>query len=51
MPHYPDTDYDSEEEECLQEEYEEECMKDYPLTWELDEYELDHSYSNTGQKD
>ena len=28
--------YDSEEEEMLQLEYEKECMKNYPLTWELD---------------
>lgn len=38
--------YDSEEEQLLQEEYEKECMKNYPLTWELDEYELDHSYGS-----
>jgi len=38
--------YNSEEEQLLQEEYEKECMKNYPLTWELDEYELDHSYGS-----
>ena len=27
---------DSEEEEIMQLEYEKECMKNYPLTWELD---------------
>tara|TARA_B110000285_G_C15116767_1_gene614577 strand:+ start:2317 stop:2496 length:180 start_codon:yes stop_codon:yes gene_type:complete len=37
-------DYESEQQR-LQEEYEEECMENYPLTWEIDEYEIDHSYS------
>ena len=37
--------YDSEEEQILQEEYEQECMEHYPLTWELD-HELDHSYGS-----
>jgi hypothetical protein len=34
-----------DEEQLLQNEYEQECMQGYPLTWELDEHELDHSYS------
>jgi hypothetical protein len=37
---------EQEEEQMLQEEYEQECLENYPLTWELDEYELDHLYGS-----